>query len=436
MLQNNDYDSSASGYNVDSFEGISREFTDVEVLAVSEVNIVAKGKRYGRWWLLKGLRKEVANESAYQQRLRKELEILMQLQQPNVVTAIGLEHVEGVGLSIVMEYVDGVTLKEWLQDKHTLSARRRVADELIDAVSYIHSKGIVHRDLKPTNIIIARNGENVKLIDFGLADTDSHAVLKQVAGTPKYMSPEQMSATTADVRNDIYSLGVIFQQMDLGYNAIVRRCLLPIDERFQNMTELRDGIRWHNARSRRWLFVGIAALFAILLTFVIGLAARQKSLSQTISSQHQTIGSQQRALTAQEEEIERLKRTTTENQMEADSQKVVIASLSSENQRRKASDEEANQKALSQQRIEKCFIEGVDSLREAIALVTNAEEMSREGLQGIRSYIKNHSAGLSEMEKRSVENSLTMTLDGYKKAWLKTEYELNRMKDENRATED
>ena len=103
MLQYNDYDSSASGYNADSFEGISREFTDVEVLAVSEVNIVAKGKRYGRWWLLKGLRKEVANESAYQQRLRKELEILMQLQHPNVVTAIGLEPVEEMSLSIVMD---------------------------------------------------------------------------------------------------------------------------------------------------------------------------------------------------------------------------------------------------------------------------------------------------------------------------------------------
>ncbi|MBQ9558528.1 MAG: Kae1-associated serine/threonine protein kinase [Bacteroidaceae bacterium] len=436
MLQYNDYDSSASGYNVDAFEGISREFTDVEVLAVSEVNIVAKGKRYGRWWLLKGLRKEVANESAYQQRLRKELEILMQLQQPNVVTAIGLEDVEGMGLSIVMEYVDGVTLKEWLQDKHTLSARRRVADELIDAVSYIHSKGIVHRDLKPTNIIVARNGENLKLIDFGLADTDSHAVLKQVAGTPKYMSPEQMSATTVDVRNDIYSLGVVFQQMDLGYNAIVRRCLMPIDERFQNMTELRDGIRRHNARSRRWLFVGIAALFAILLTFVIGLAARQKSLSRTISSQHQTIGSQQRTLTAQEEEIEHLKKVALDNEKEADMQKAEIAFLSAENQQRKESEEEARQKALSQQRIDKCFVEGVDSLREAILFVTSVDEMSQVGLRSIRSYIKNHSAGLSEMEKRSVENNLKMTLEEFRKGWLKAEDLQNSMKDDNRTTKD
>ena len=67
-----DYDSSASGYLTDSFEGISQVFTDVEILSTSEVNVVAKAKRYGRWWLLKGLRQEVAQEAGYQQRLRKE----------------------------------------------------------------------------------------------------------------------------------------------------------------------------------------------------------------------------------------------------------------------------------------------------------------------------------------------------------------------------
>ena len=72
-----DYDSSTSGYLFDSFEGISRQFTDVTILRTSEVNIVAKAKRYGRWWLLKGLNKQVANDTAYIQRLRKELELLM-----------------------------------------------------------------------------------------------------------------------------------------------------------------------------------------------------------------------------------------------------------------------------------------------------------------------------------------------------------------------
>ena len=218
-MKKQDLDSSASGYITDSFEGISHTFTDVEILSTSDVNVVAKAKRYGRWWLLKGLRNEVAGEAACLQRLRKEFEILMQMQHPSVVTAYGLETVEGIGYCIVMEFVDGSTLKDWLQGETTKQQRRRVADELTAAIGYVHAKGIAHRDLKPENIIVTRNGEGVKLIDFGLADTDSHAILKQPAGTPRYMSPEQMQGTIADGRNDIYSLGVIFHQMALGLSS-------------------------------------------------------------------------------------------------------------------------------------------------------------------------------------------------------------------------
>jgi hypothetical protein len=71
-MKKQDLDSSASGYITDSFEGISHTFTDVEILSTSDVNVVAKAKRYGRWWLLKGLRNEVAGEAACLQRLRKE----------------------------------------------------------------------------------------------------------------------------------------------------------------------------------------------------------------------------------------------------------------------------------------------------------------------------------------------------------------------------
>ena len=239
-MKKQDFDSSASGYLSDSFEGISQTFTDVEILAMSEINVVAKAKRYGRWWLLKGLRKEVAEEAGYQQRLRKELEILMLLQHPNIVAAYGIEEIENLGRCIVMEYVDGVTLKEWLTEKSTRRIRFRVMQEITDAVSYLHTKGIVHRDLKPTNIIVTGNGGHVKLIDFGLADTDSHAILKQPAGTPDYMSPEQRQTAVADTRNDIYSLGVIMQQMELGwrYQYIVKRCLKPIERRYQQMAEL------------------------------------------------------------------------------------------------------------------------------------------------------------------------------------------------------
>ena len=271
-----DYDSSASGYIADSFEGISREFTDVEVLSTSDVNVVAKGKRYGRWWLLKGLNKLVANEVAYQQRLRKELEVLMQLQHPGVVTAVGIEEVKSLGLCIVMEYVDGVTLKEWLQGKHSRKECRRVAMELSETVGYVHSKGIVHRDLKPENIMVTRNGGNVKLIDFGLADSDSHAVLKQPAGTPKYMSPEQQQTAVPDVRNDIYSLGVIFSQMNLGYGfrSIVRKCKKPIDQRYQHIDSMMEAMR---KGSPMWKLLMAGAIVILVLAFGVYLKTQMSS---------------------------------------------------------------------------------------------------------------------------------------------------------------
>ena len=258
-----DKDNNASGYLNDPFEGIERVFTDVEILNTSEVNVVAKAKRYGRWWLLKGLAKEKAQETAYQQRLRKELELMMPLQHQNIVSAVGLERVEGLGECIVMEYVDGMTLKEWIATSPELSCKRRIAKELIDAVGFLHSKGIVHRDLKPENILITRNGEHLKLIDFGLADSDSYAILKQPAGTSGYMSPEQKNTAVADVRNDIYSLGVILGEMKIGYASIINRCKLPIDKRYQSIAELENDFSNKATQKRRYL------LFVAVVVFVV-----------------------------------------------------------------------------------------------------------------------------------------------------------------------
>ena len=263
-MKQNFYDSSASGFIADSFEGISASFTDIEVISTSEVNVVARAMRYGRRWLLKGLQSDAAAQEVCRQRLRKEFEILVQLQHPSIAAAVGMEQVEGLGICIICEYVDGVTLAEWLAGETTRRQRLDVARQLVAAVAYIHSKNIVHRDLKPANIIITRNGANVKLIDFGLADTDSHAVLKQPAGTPRYMSPEQRRTADADVRNDIYSLGVIFSQMNLGRERIVRRCLLPAERRYQNMTELQAAMQSRDRRPARIAVCAVAVVVAVL----------------------------------------------------------------------------------------------------------------------------------------------------------------------------
>lgn len=252
---------SVSGFCEETFEEVSSRFSNVEVLGTHGHNVLARAKRYGRWFLLKGLSPDVAHEELYRQMLRKELDIMMRLQHPGVAQAIGMEMVERLGECIVMEWIEGSTLKKWLESDTTSSDRKHVASQLLDAVEHIHAHGIAHRDLKPSNIMITSNGRNVKIIDFGLADTDVHAILKQPAGTEHYMAPEQASTSKPDVRNDIYSLGLVLREMNLGrdYKKPIARCLMPIAERYQSMEEMKADLR-RRASRRRTMRLGIGTL--------------------------------------------------------------------------------------------------------------------------------------------------------------------------------
>ncbi len=279
----NDSDNSTSGYLVDQYEGISNDFTELEQLAPRRGHCDQfKAKRYGRWYLLKCLKKELENLPVYQQMLRKEFEITVSMQHQSVVQVMGIEEVtlpgRGKALCIIEEWIDGVTLNDFLTNKPTLAERRRVATELAEAVAYIHSQQVVHRDLKPSNIMVTHNGNYVKVIDFGLADTSSHAILKQPAGTMRYIAPEQMQMSVADVRNDIYSLGVIFQEMNLGggkYQKVAERCLRPIEQRYQQMNDLISDLHSHRRQYMIW-----AAATAVVLTVIALLLWQVSNLHQ------------------------------------------------------------------------------------------------------------------------------------------------------------
>ena len=236
---------STSGFFSEDFEGVSQEFTEVTELRRTSHNILLKGKRRGRWWLMKGLLPEEEGQPAFQEMLRKECELLLRAQvpgHPSIVKTTGMETIGGSPF-IVMEYVEGETLKDYLATNPSGSAKLRIARELIDAVSYLHRLDIVHRDLKPSNIMVTHNGHNAKIIDFGLSDTDAHAILKQPA--EGYMSPEQTEGAQPDVRNDIFSIGKILEEMHLGgdRSKVVKRCLQPIDRRYHNLEELQDDLR-------------------------------------------------------------------------------------------------------------------------------------------------------------------------------------------------
>lgn len=264
-----------SGFIPPSTVEVSTEFTDTTVLDTKGFNLLIRAKRYGRWWMLKGLKEEYRNQTIYRLLLNKEYNLMAQLSSPNVVTVNSIEEVSGFGLCIVMEWIDGVKLSTWLEDgNRNLKQRRRVAQQIIDGLAYIHSRQIVHRDLKPSNIMITSNGEMVKLIDFGLGDADSYAILKQPAGTDGYVSTEQQSRGKPDIRNDIYSLGKVLACLRLGLftKPVIKRCLCTINKRYQCAEDvnnaLRKSYRIHYYASMAGL---ILILSASIITFKAGL---------------------------------------------------------------------------------------------------------------------------------------------------------------------
>ena len=278
---------SISGFVVDSFEGVNDHFTSLEMLGTHGHNVLARAKRFGRWYLLKGLAPEVSDQQAYHEMLVKEFDIMMRLQHPGVVQVVSLEDVDGLGKCIVMEWVEGITLSDWLEEKSTRTDRRQVAQQLMDALAHVHQHGVVHRDIKPSNIMVTTNGQNVKIIDFGLADTDAHAVLKQPAGTARYMAPEQASASKPDLRNDIYSLGLVLRDLKLGrkYDKAIARCLAPIDSRMQSVEELKSYLKRGENRRRNalWGVVGIAG------ALLVGVILWQQLAIRNVNTQNRAL---------------------------------------------------------------------------------------------------------------------------------------------------
>lgn len=240
-LHNGSGPASSSGEVTSSFENISDVFTAYSEIPSGGFNRLYKAKRYGKWFVLKGLKPEFQRKAVYNELLTKEFELGVQMDHPNIAHTFSFETDPVAGPCIVMEYVDGCTLKEFLAQKPSAAVRRKIAKEVLSAMSYFHGKQIIHRDLKPDNILITHNGHNVKIIDFGLADTDYHGVFKQPAGSDKYAAPEQKSGGAAlDCRADIYAFGVVLRRIfPCSYRGVARKCTQPDREkRFGNAEEI------------------------------------------------------------------------------------------------------------------------------------------------------------------------------------------------------
>lgn len=197
-------------------------------------------------------------------RLQREYKILEQLYgNEHIVRCIGWREDANVGPCIVMEYVDGETLTDYLKTHPSNKEKKRILNELLDAVGFIHKHQIVHNDLKPENILVTRNGHNVKLIDFGYADCDS-SIDKATGGTKAFASPELTRRETTGIVSDIYSWGFIIKLLfPHRYGWIVRRCQRNESvKRYQRVSEVVNAIRWREIGI--WL-----ALVALAMALVV-----------------------------------------------------------------------------------------------------------------------------------------------------------------------
>lgn len=162
---------SDSGY-ID-IENFSADWSDITLLQQRRQNTIYTAKRYGKRYLLKGISPEYQSLTDIRLLQEKEFSLGISLNHPNIAETYSLEEVPEIGRCIVMEYVDGMTLAQWLKSSPSRAQRERVLAQLLEVMEYIHGLQLVHNDLKSSNILITRNGQNVKLIDFGLSDTDS-----------------------------------------------------------------------------------------------------------------------------------------------------------------------------------------------------------------------------------------------------------------------
>ena len=254
---------SDSGY-ID-IENFSSDWSDITLLQQRRQNTIYTAKRYGKRYLLKAISPEYQSLTDICLLQEKEFSFGISLNHPNIADTYSMEEVPAIGRCIIMEYVDGFTLAEWLSTSPSRTQRERVLAQLLEVLEYIHSLQLVHHDLKSSNILITRNGQNVKLIDFGLSDTDS-------------------TSENNDASIDIQLFGNILALLFPNrYRAIARACQ---QGKYVNITALKQAFRHRQIwrKSIPYLISIICVVICSLLLFQrMSLKLREQKMLETIN---------------------------------------------------------------------------------------------------------------------------------------------------------
>ncbi len=196
---------------------LDNRYEILEIMGIGGMAYVYKARCHllNRLVAVKILKEEFASDDDFRRRFHAESQAVAMLGHPNIVAVYDVSRTSELEY-IVMELIDGITLKQYMQKKGLLSWREALhfVIQIVKALSHAHSRGIIHRDIKPHNIMILRDG-SVKVADFGIARFASkqNTLTQEALGSVHYISPEQARGSHIDARSDLYSVGVVLYEM-------------------------------------------------------------------------------------------------------------------------------------------------------------------------------------------------------------------------------
>lgn len=238
-------------------------FSDIELISSSNHSKVYRAKCDGKLYLLKT---PASDSGLHLSMIKREWELGRGLSHPGIARLFSYEASSPVGPCIVMEYVEGRTLSNYIAEGHSTAEKKKIYRNILDTVRYLHRVGIIHNDLKPDNILVANDGFRTKIVDFCLSDDDAHYLDKSLGGTSGYMSPELQRGEKVDARSDIYSLGVILKDLfGTKFKRISSKCTnYDKNDRYTSVNSLISAWKlsgWHKTHA----FLAGAAIIAVLI---------------------------------------------------------------------------------------------------------------------------------------------------------------------------